>query len=97
MRPSQAYHAAINTATKIKHAQHVFKRAQEGIFHGRAIRFGNNVPESGQTTARTWMPNVQTRRIKSDILDRSEHFFHLVFTSHPNVTELCDGMSQRVL
>jgi large subunit ribosomal protein L28 len=75
MRPSQAYQAAINAATKFKHAQHVFKRAQQGIFHGRAIRFGNNVPESGQTTARTWLPNVQTRRIKSDILNRSGHFF----------------------
>jgi large subunit ribosomal protein L28 len=75
MRPSQAYQAAINAGTKMKHAQYVFKRAQQGIFHGRAIRFGNNVPESGQTTARTWMPNVQTRRIKSDILDRLGHLF----------------------
>ncbi|KIM27934.1 hypothetical protein M408DRAFT_329844 [Serendipita vermifera MAFF 305830] len=71
MRPSLAFKADINTATKIKHAQHLFKRAQEGIFHGRAIRFGHNVPESGQTTARTWVPNVQPKKMKSDILDRT--------------------------
>lgn len=71
MNPSRICSAAINAVTKQKHAQHLFKRSQTGIFHGRAIMFGKNVPEMGHRTPRTWMPNIRTRRLKSDILDRT--------------------------
>jgi hypothetical protein len=70
MNPSRPCSAAINAVTKHKHAQHLFKRSQTGIFHGRAIMFGKNVPEMGHRTPRTWMPNIRVRRLKSDILDR---------------------------
>lgn len=71
MHPSQSYHAAINASTKLKHAQRLFKRSQDGLFHGKAIRFGNNVPEMGHRTRRTWLPNIRPKRLKSDLLERS--------------------------
>ncbi|KAG8842864.1 hypothetical protein FRC20_004210, partial [Serendipita sp. 405] len=55
MHPSQLFHAP--PASKFKYAEHFFKRAQAGLFHGRTIQFGNNVPESRYKTRRTWQPN----------------------------------------
>ncbi|KAJ8597747.1 hypothetical protein M405DRAFT_927947 [Rhizopogon salebrosus TDB-379] len=33
-----------------------------------SARYGNNVPHSKHKTRRTWLPNVQTKRLKSDAL-----------------------------
>lgn len=40
-----------------------FKRAQEGLFHGKTKQAGNNVPHSKHKTRRTWLPNVQSKRL----------------------------------
>ncbi|KAI0318204.1 ribosomal L28 family-domain-containing protein [Amylostereum chailletii] len=45
-----------------------FKRAQLGLFHGKMKQYGNNVPHSKQKTRRTWLPNIQSKRIFSDAL-----------------------------
>ncbi|EAU83850.1 50S ribosomal protein L24 [Coprinopsis cinerea okayama7 len=45
-----------------------FKRAQFGLFGGKSIQYGNNVPFSKHKTRRTWLPNVQRKRLDSEVL-----------------------------
>jgi large subunit ribosomal protein L28 len=45
-----------------------FKRSQLGLFHGKMRQSGNNVPFSKQKTKRTWLPNVQQKRLHSEAL-----------------------------
>lgn len=45
-----------------------FKRSQEGLFHGRMKQYGNSVPFSKHKTRRTWLPNIQNKRLTSDAL-----------------------------
>ncbi|KAJ8083289.1 hypothetical protein PM082_009161 [Marasmius tenuissimus] len=47
-----------------------FKRAQLGLFQGKSKRYGNNVPFSKHKTRRTWLPNVQRKRLPSEALGR---------------------------
>ncbi|EJD01798.1 uncharacterized protein FOMMEDRAFT_88136 [Fomitiporia mediterranea MF3/22] len=47
-----------------------FKRAQTGLLHGKLIQFGNNVPFSKHKTRRTWLPNIQRKGLRSELLDR---------------------------
>eukprot|EP00741_Cyanophora_paradoxa_P008197 tig00000025_g7932.t1 len=46
-------------------------RAQEGLFAGRQKAYGNNVSFSNRKTRRTWLPNVQPKTLRSDILGES--------------------------
>lgn len=48
-----------------------FKRSQFGLYHGKMRQSGNNVPFSKQKTKRTWLPNVQQKRLRSDALGES--------------------------
>ncbi|EJD43651.1 hypothetical protein AURDEDRAFT_17748, partial [Auricularia subglabra TFB-10046 SS5] len=43
-----------------------FKRAQLGAIK----QYGNNVPHSKHKTRRTWLPNIQTKRLYSLTLDQ---------------------------
>jgi large subunit ribosomal protein L28 len=45
-----------------------FKRSQLGLFHGKMKQYGNNVPFSKKKTRRTWLPNIQSKRLFSDAL-----------------------------
>ncbi|TFY80167.1 hypothetical protein EWM64_g3838 [Hericium alpestre] len=45
-----------------------FKRSQLGLFHGKMKQYGNNVPFSKHKTRRTWLPNVQSKRLFSEAL-----------------------------
>lgn len=45
-----------------------FKRAEFGLFGGKTKQYGNNVPFSKHKTRRTWLPNVQRKRLPSEIL-----------------------------
>ncbi|PPQ84933.1 hypothetical protein CVT25_004446 [Psilocybe cyanescens] len=45
-----------------------FKRSQHGLFQGKMKQYGNNVPFSKHKTRRSWLPNVQQKRIHSEIL-----------------------------
>ncbi|TFK66156.1 mitochondrial 50S ribosomal protein L28-like protein, partial [Pluteus cervinus] len=45
-----------------------FKRSQQGLFHGKTKQYGNNVPFSKHKTRRTWLPNVQRKRLFSETL-----------------------------
>mmetsp|Transcript_21154 Transcript_21154/g.27752 ORF Transcript_21154/g.27752 Transcript_21154/m.27752 type:complete len:119 (+) Transcript_21154:90-446(+) len=44
-------------------------RAARGLFAGRDVGFGNKVSHSERKTRRKWKPNVQKKRLWSDILD----------------------------
>lgn len=48
-----------------------FKRAQHGLFQSKTKQYGNNVPFSLKKTRRTWLPNVQSKRLTSDILGQT--------------------------
>ena len=43
--------------------------SQRGLYDGKDVRFGNNVPFSLKKTRRRWNPNVQHKRVYSEILD----------------------------
>ncbi|KAG5648428.1 hypothetical protein DXG03_005002 [Asterophora parasitica] len=45
-----------------------FKRSQLGLFQGKMKQYGNNVPFSKHKTRRTWLPNVQRKRLFSESL-----------------------------
>ncbi|PPQ63901.1 hypothetical protein CVT24_010368 [Panaeolus cyanescens] len=45
-----------------------FKRSQLGLFQGKTKQYGNNVPFSKHKTRRTWLPNVQQKRVPSELL-----------------------------
>lgn len=45
-----------------------FKRSQLGLFHGKTKQYGNNVPFSKKKTRRSWLPNIQSKRLYSDSL-----------------------------
>lgn len=47
-----------------------FKRAALGLFHGKSIQHGNNVPHSLKKTRRTWLPNVHAKTLDSALLGR---------------------------
>jgi large subunit ribosomal protein L28 len=46
-----------------------FKRAQLGLFHGQVRQAGNNKPHSKQKTRRSWLPNIQSKRLQLTTLD----------------------------
>ena len=45
-----------------------FRRADFGLFGGKTKQYGNNVPFSKHKTRRTWLPNIQRKRLDSEIL-----------------------------
>ncbi|KAG9016059.1 39S ribosomal protein L24, mitochondrial [Tulasnella sp. 427] len=57
-----------STILRAPHTTSVFKRAQNGLFGGKSKQYGNNVPHSKQKTRRSWLPNVQSKRLYSEIL-----------------------------
>ncbi|KAI8139733.1 hypothetical protein BJV82DRAFT_693768 [Fennellomyces sp. T-0311] len=51
-------------------ARATFKRAQRGLFGGKHIQFGNNNPFSKKKTRRFWLPNVQSKKLYSETLQK---------------------------
>eukprot|EP00986_Skeletonema_menzelii_P001404 scaffold376_cov137-Skeletonema_menzelii.AAC.1 len=49
-------------------------RSTRGLYDGRDVRFGNNVPFSLKKTRRKWSPNVQHKVLYSEVLDESIKF-----------------------
>ncbi|KAG0240142.1 ribosomal L28 family-domain-containing protein [Mortierella sp. GBAus27b] len=58
-----------STSPVVELAKASFKRAQRGLFGGKHIQFGNNIPFSKTKTRRTWLPNVQTKKLFSETLN----------------------------
>lgn len=59
--------------------QHTFKQSWFGLYGGKHIQFGNNVPESQYKTRRSWLPNVRHRSVFSRALN--QHFSIDITTS----------------
>ncbi|GMG33040.1 unnamed protein product [Ambrosiozyma monospora] len=49
----------------------IFKRADRGLYGGQVITFGNQISEMKNKSRRTWLPNVITKSIWSDALQKS--------------------------
>merc|ERR1711934_58673 len=49
-------------------------RARRGLYEGKEVRFGNNVSFSKRRTRRNWKPNVQTKKLWSDTLEKRVEF-----------------------
>ena len=49
-------------------------RSQRGLYDGKDVSFGNNVPFSLKKTRRRWNPNVQYKRVYSEVLDEMIKF-----------------------
>ncbi|KAJ7230721.1 hypothetical protein GGX14DRAFT_411904 [Mycena pura] len=56
------------TPSQVEVTSQPFKRSQFGLFHGKTKQYGNNVPFSLHKTRRTWLPNVQRKRLFSEAL-----------------------------
>ncbi|KAL3776447.1 hypothetical protein ACHAWO_005921 [Cyclotella atomus] len=59
------------TSTQQRHRSN---RSRRGLYDGRDIRFGNNVPFSMKKTRRRWNPNVQFKKLYSEVLDEMIKF-----------------------
>lgn len=56
---------------KVFQMARVFKRAQRGLFAGKRIQFGNLISKNGENKSRrTWLPNVQSKRLYSETFDQ---------------------------
>ncbi|KAF8191469.1 hypothetical protein K438DRAFT_1591027 [Mycena galopus ATCC 62051] len=67
MRPSNALFAA-RAPSQVAVVSQPFKRAQFGLFQGKTKLYGNSVPFSLHKTRRSWLPNVQRKRLFSETL-----------------------------
>jgi ribosomal protein L28 len=64
-------HASKQLGTKLQNLLVVCGRAKRGLYHGKTVRFGNNVSEDGgNKTRRKWSPNAKRKRLYSEVLDR---------------------------
>lgn len=52
--------------------RHTYKKSWFGLFDGKHIQFGNNVPEGEYTssTKRTWKPNVKNKKLYSQAMKK---------------------------
>jgi len=64
-------HASKQLGAKLQNLLVVCGRAKRGLYHGKTVRFGNNVSEDGgNKTRRKWSPNAKRKRLYSEVLDR---------------------------
>mmetsp|Transcript_22876 Transcript_22876/g.53942 ORF Transcript_22876/g.53942 Transcript_22876/m.53942 type:complete len:194 (-) Transcript_22876:94-675(-) len=55
-------------------ARHRSNRSRRGLYDGKDVRFGNQVSFSNRKTRRKWKPNVQMKRLYSEVLDEMLRF-----------------------
>ncbi|KAJ7118806.1 hypothetical protein C8R44DRAFT_707017 [Mycena epipterygia] len=67
MRPTIAARG-VRVPSEVAVTSQPFKRSQFGLFQGKTKQYGNNVPFSLHKTRRTWLPNVQRKRLFSETL-----------------------------
>eukprot|EP00979_Chaetoceros_neogracilis_P004231 scaffold746_cov293-Chaetoceros_neogracile.AAC.19 len=79
-------------ATQIRN---VSNRSKRGLYNGRDIRAGNNVPFSLKKTKRTFKPNVFKKRIYSEILQEMLPFH--VTTSALRSIDKAGGLDQYLI
>lgn len=64
----------ISATTTTMTIRHRSKRSTRGLYDGKDVRFGNNVPFSLKKTRRRWNPNVQFKKVYSEVLDEMVQF-----------------------
>lgn len=62
-------------------------RSRRGLYDGKDVRFGNNVPFSMKKTRRRWNPNVQKKRVYSEVLDEMVRF-HLTTSALRSIDKM---------
>ena len=75
--------------------RNVSNRSKRGLYNGRDIRAGNNVPFSLKKTKRTFKPNVFKKRIYSEILQQMIPFH--VTTSALRSIDKAGGLDQYLM
>mmetsp|Transcript_127 Transcript_127/g.220 ORF Transcript_127/g.220 Transcript_127/m.220 type:complete len:200 (-) Transcript_127:244-843(-) len=70
-------------------------RSRRGLYDGKDVRFGNNVPFSMKKTRRRWNPNVQEKRVYSEILDEMIPF-HITTSALRSIDKM-GGLDQYLL
>jgi large subunit ribosomal protein L28 len=64
-------HASKQLGAKLQNLLVACGRAKRGLYHGKTVRFGNNVSEDGgNKTRRKWSPNAKRKRLYSEVLNR---------------------------
>eukprot|EP00958_Prasinococcus_capsulatus_P017525 scaffold1978_cov381-Prasinococcus_capsulatus_cf.AAC.7 len=78
---------------KVFEMARVFKRGQRGLFAGKRIQFGNKISENGgNKSRRTWLPNVQSKRLYSETFEQMIPL--KVIVSQGSTTCTCTGLRQ---
>ncbi|KAL3771754.1 hypothetical protein ACHAWU_010065 [Discostella pseudostelligera] len=70
-------------------------RSTRGLYDGKDVRFGNNVPFSQKKTRRRWNPNMQYKAVYSEVLDEMVKF-HLT-TSALRTIDKYGGLDEYLL
>ena len=70
-------------------------RLKRGLYGGKEVRFGNNVSFSNKKSRRRWNPNVQKKKLYSEILDKD--FKIPVTTSVLRTIEKYNGFDNYIL
>lgn len=86
-----------NTATTINQQQQRYRstRSTRGLYDGKDVAFGNNVPFSLKKTRRRWNPNLQYKRVYSEILDEMIPFH--ITTSALRTIDKMGGLDEYLL
>ena len=83
------------TATFNQPVRYRSTRSTRGLYDGKDVAFGNNVPFSLKKTRRRWNPNLQYKRVYSEILDEMIPF-HLT-TSALRTIDKMGGLDEYLL
>ena len=70
-------------------------RLKRGLYGGKEVRFGNHVSFSNRKTRRRWNPNVQKKKMYSELLDKD--FKIPVTTSVLRTIEKYNGFDNYIL
>mmetsp|Transcript_17059 Transcript_17059/g.30830 ORF Transcript_17059/g.30830 Transcript_17059/m.30830 type:complete len:191 (-) Transcript_17059:246-818(-) len=88
--PSSSLQQPTQTAIRTRSS-----RSRRGLYDGKDVRFGNNVPFSMKKTRRRWNPNVQEKRVYSEILDEMIPF-HITTSALRSIDKM-GGLDQYLL
>lgn len=94
-RKAQKFPLSCNSQQFQTHIRNRSNRSRRGLYDGKDIRTGNNVPFSLKKTKRTFKPNVFKKRLYSEILDEMIQFH--VTTSALRSIDKAGGLDQYLL
>mmetsp|Transcript_34694 Transcript_34694/g.83863 ORF Transcript_34694/g.83863 Transcript_34694/m.83863 type:complete len:193 (-) Transcript_34694:241-819(-) len=95
MPPASQHLAILSQQSQVTTIRPRSNRSRRGLYDGKDVRFGNNIPFSMKKTRRRWNPNLQHKRVYSEILDEMVRF-HLT-TSALRTMDKMGGLDQYLL